>query len=218
MANIVTLQDVRTQLRYPNPSQPSNDDVQLQWFINAADEVIEYECDDILPHRFDEYYDGGDCEVFLRHTPLLSVQNVEEGWGWINYELDYVESNSPGAVFSMFAFSVDGHSFGKITRRTAGNVVIPFRPGTDNIRVQYTTGEAAVPGTVFLAELELIAHWWQNSQLRAMAVAGTNIGYDAVSGSAYTRDTESGTQNLNIGVPFRILEQLKAHRRRPIIA
>lgn len=218
MANIVSLQQVRTWLRYPNPAQPSSDDVALQIVINAADEVIEYECDDILPHRFDEYYDGGDREIFLRHTPLLSVQNVEEGWGWINYELDFVEVNSPGAVFSMFAFSVDGHEFGKITRRTAGNVVIPFRPGIDNIRVQYTTGEAKIPGTVLMAELELIAHWWQNSQLRAVTMAGANLSYDAVAGAMYSRDTESGNQNLNIGVPYRILEQLKSHRRRPIIA
>lgn len=217
MANIVTLQQVKSWLRYPNPTQPSADDAGLQILINAADEVIEYECDDILPHRHDEYYDGGDEEIFLRHRPLLSVENVEEGWGYLNYELDYQESNSPGP-FSMFAFSVDGHEFGKITRRTAGNVVIPFRAGTDNIRVQYTTGELTIPGTVLMAELELCAHWWANSQFRAQALAGTNVGFDAVSGQAYTRDTESGTQNLNIGVPFRILEQLKAHRRTPIIA
>ena len=218
MANIVSLADVRAHLRYPNPAQPSSDDVALQKFIAAADEVIEYECGDILPHRFDEYYDGGDEEIYLRNKPLLSVENVEEGWGWINYELDYVEANSPGAIFSMFAYSIDGHEFAKITRRTAGNVVIPFRPGIDNIHVQYTTGYNAIPASVTLAELELVAHWWQNSQLRAVALAGANIAYDAVAGAAYTRDTESGTQNLNIGVPYRILEMLKAHRRGPIIA
>ena len=218
MANIVSLTDVKTHLRYPTPTQPHADDPAIQKFINAADAVVEFECDDILQHTHDEYYDGGDCEVWLRHTPLITVQNVEEGWGWINYELDYVESNSPGAVFSMFAYSVDGHEFGKITRRTAGNVVIPFRPGTDNIRVQYVTGEPNIPGNVILAELELIAHWWQNSQLRAMTVAGANLSYDVVTGSAYSRDTESGVQNVNIGVPMRILELLKSHRHRPIIA
>jgi hypothetical protein len=69
-----------------------------------------------------------------------------------------------------------------------------------------------------LAELELIAHWWQNSQLRAVAMAGTNIGYDTVEGAIYSRDTESGTQNMNIGVPYRILEMLNSHRHLPIIA
>lgn len=219
MANIVTLSQVKTHLRYPaNLISSSPDDTALQWFINAADKVIEYECDDILPHHYDEYYDGGDVEIYLKHAPLLSVQNVEEGWGYISFELDYVEANSPGPVFSMFAYSVDGHEYSKITRRSAGNIVIPFHPGVDNIHVEYTTGETTIPGDVFLAELELISHWWRNSQLRAVAQAGANIAYDAVAGQVYTRDTESGTQNLNIGVPFAILEMLKSHRRGPIIA
>ena len=218
MTNIVTLQQVKTYLRFPNPSNPTNDDTVLQWLISAADQVIEFECDDILPHHYDEYYSGGDCEIWLRNKPLISVQNVEEGWGYINYELDYVEANSPGPVFSMFAFSVDGHEFGKITRRTAGNVVIPFRKGTDNIRVQYTTGEVPIPGNILLAEMELIAHWWRNGQLRATALAGANVAYDAISGQVYTRDTESGVQNINVGVPEAILELIKSHRHGPIIA
>lgn len=218
MANIVTLEQVKTHLRYPNPSQPGGDDVALQWFIAAADEVIEFECEDILPHSHDEFYDGGNYSIHLRHLPLLQVQNVEEGWGWINYELDYVEVNSPPDVTSMFAYSIESYPNGEISRRSAGNVQIPFRPGDGNIHIQYTSGKSAVPGVIFLAELELIAHWWQNSQMRAAALAGTNVAYDAVAGTVYTRDTETGDQNLNIGVPYRILEMIKSQRHMPFFA
>ena len=216
--NIVSLANVKAWLRYPNPIQASSDDTALQWVINAADEVIEFETEIIVPKLYDEHYDGGDYTIHLRNLPLLSVENVEEGWGWINYELDYVEVNSPGAVFSMFAYSIDNYENGVISRRTAGNVNIPFHAGEANIRVQYTAGHANVPGVIFLAELELIAHWWQNSQLRAVALAGTNVSYDAVAGAIYTRDTEAGDQNINIGVPYRILEMVKSYRHRPIIA
>jgi hypothetical protein len=218
VANIVSLQDVKTHLRYPNPETPSADDTAIQKFISAADLCIQYECDDILPVLHSEYYDGGDFSVYLRHKPLLSVENVEEGWGWINYELDFVEVNSPGAVFSMFAYSIEDFQNSEISRRTAGNVQIPFRPGSGNVYIQYYSGEQTIPGNIILAELELIAHWWQNSQLRAVALAGSNVSYDAVSGQAYSRDTESGNQNINIGVPYRILEMIKSHRRSPIIA
>jgi hypothetical protein len=218
VTNIVTLQQAKSWLRYPNPSQAHADDAAIQIVINAADEVIQYECDDILPHRYNENYDGGSLYVHLRHLPVLSVENVQEGWGWITYDLDYVEVNSSPPSFSMFAYSIDNPESGIISRRSAGNVQIPFRPGSSNIQVQYTTGTQTIPGTIIHAELELIAHWWQNSQLRAVAVAGANIGYDAVSGSAYTRDTEMGNQNLNIGVPYRILEQLKPRRHMPFFA
>jgi hypothetical protein len=217
VANIVTLQQVKTHLRYPSPATSSTDDAALQIFINAADEVLEYECDDILPHAHDETYDGGNTTIFLRNIPILEVQNVEEGWGYINYELDFVQTNSPGP-FSLFAYSVDNEENGEISRRTAGNIVIPFRAGDDNIRVTYTSGMSSLPGSIILAELELIAHWWQNSQLRAATMAGANLAYDSVGGAIYSRDTESGTQTLNIGVPYRILEQLKSRRHRPFFA
>jgi hypothetical protein len=118
----------------------------------------------------------------------------------------------------MFGYSIDSYEAGLISRRSAGNVNIPFVPGQANIHVSYTAGLEAVPPSIELAALELIAHWWQNSQLRAAAMGGVNISYDATLGQQYSRDTESGTQNINIGVPFRILEMLKPNRRRPIIA
>lgn len=218
MANIVSLQEVKEHLRYPNPSAPTPDDSGLQRFITAADECIEFECDEILPKLFNETHDGGKTKIFVRHRPILEVLNLEEGWGWINFELDFVPVNSPAQVNSMYAYSIDNAQTGEITRRSAGNVVIPFVPGDDNIAITYRAGEGRIPGTIVLAELELIAHWWQNSQLRGVSMSGANMGYDTVTGALYTRDTETGVQNLNVGVPYRILEMIKSHRRLPIIA
>jgi hypothetical protein len=214
--NIVTLAEVHTYLQIP--TQITNYDTVLQWLINAADKVIEFECDDILPKVISEHHDGGDFVIFLRRLPILEVLNVEEGWGWINYELDFAEVNSPAPSTSMFAYSIDSPATGQISRRSAGNVQIPFRPGTANIFVQYKVGEEAVPGDIFLAEQELIAHWFQNSQIRAVAQAGTNVQYDSTQGALYSRDTETGNQNINIGVPFRILEMIKGHRHMPFFA
>lgn len=218
MTNLVTLEQVKTYLRYPNPSGSDPDDTALQWFINAADEVLRFECEEILPTLYDEHYDGGDITIHLRHIPVLEIVNVEEGWGWLNYELDFVEVNSPSANFSLYAYSLDSAENGEVSRRSAGNVTIPFHPGEDNIHVQYRAGLNSIPGTVVLAELQLVGHWWKNTQYRATALAGTNVAYDAVAGQVYTRDTESGDQNINIGVPFEILELVKTRRHRPIIA
>lgn len=218
MANIATLEDVKTYLRYPNPSDTSSDDAAIQWFMNAADEVIKFECGDILPQVYDEMHDGGEFSITTWRKPILRVMNVEEGWGWIDYELDFQEVNANPKVTGMFGYSIDNYETGIISRRSFGNVNIPFMWGTKNIHVVYEAGETNVPGNVFLADLELIAHWWQNSQLRAVALAGTNVAYDAVEGALYSRDTESGVQNINIGVPYRILEMIKGHRHDPFFA
>lgn len=215
-SSIVALADVRAHLRYQNPGAASSDDAALQRFINAASDVIDFECDIVAPKVFSEYYDGGDYSIWLRHRPIVSVQNIQEGWGFTNYQLDYVQVNSPSQT-TMFAYSIDNVDTGEITRRSGGNVNIPFMRGTNNIYVQYTAGRQVIPAAIQLAALELIAHWWQNSQLRAASLAGANLSYDATQGAVYTRDTESGIQNMNIGVPYRILEMLKAFRHDPII-
>jgi len=216
--NVVTLTQVRTHLRYPNPTASTSDDGELQIFINAADQVIRFECDDSLPTAYSERHDGGDYSIFLRHKPVLSVQNVEEGWGWINYELDFQDANTPPAATSLFGYSIDNHEVGEIARRSVASVPIPFRPGENNIYIQYTAGRSPIPGNIVLAELELIAHWWQNSQLRGVIANSQAMSYDATSGTTFSRDTENGVQNINIGVPYRILELIKGNRHMPIFA
>jgi hypothetical protein len=218
VANIITVAQAKRHLRYPNPDAASPDDVSIQWFIDAADQVIEYHCSSILPHAWDESYDGGTGSIFLRHTPLLSVQNIQEGWGYVNFDLDYVQANSPLETFSLYCYSIDSFVNAEVSRRSTGNVTIPFHPGKANIQIQYTSGESVIPGNVFLAELELVAHWWQNSQLRGVTLAGANMSYDSVEGALYSRDTESGVQNINLGVPYRILELINSHRAGPIFA
>lgn len=214
MADIVTLSDVKIHLRIP----PTNtqEDYTLQGLVYAAEDVIRAECGDVLPTRYDESYDGGNYVIYLRHRPVLSIQNVEEGWGWYNYELDYQQVNTVPAG-DMFAYSIDSPEAGAISRRSAGNVVIPFVPGVKNIRVYYTAGRTSIPGAVRLASLELVAHWFTNSQLRASASNAGEQAYDAVEGERYSRASEGNISGINYGVPYRIIEMLKPFRRLPII-
>lgn len=213
MANVVTLDEVRRHLRFP--AADTADDASLQMHIDAADDVIRKECGEHVAVQYEDYYDGGTKLLFLIHRPVLSVELVEEGWGTANYVLDYVQVNSPPSqASSMFAYSIDNDETGIISRRTAGNVNIPFVKGVANIHVLYTAGRQPIPPVIKLAEMELIAHWWQGSQQRSAMTSG-QYGYDATnqdfprSGGLYTP--------INQGVPYRILEMLKPFRAEPII-
>lgn len=217
-SSLVSLTDMKAHLRFPNPGSANAEDSVIQSFIDAADECIRFECDETLPRLYSERHDGGGFKIFTYNRPILSVENVEEGWGWVTYELDYQDANSPAGSTTMFGYSIDNTESGEIARRTVASVPIPFMPGEKNIFIQYTAGYATIPANITLAAKELTAHWYRNSQLRAAAVAGANLAYDTVAGSVYTRDTESGFQNINVGIPFAILELIKAHRRMPIIA
>lgn len=209
--DVVTLQDVKAHLRMPQTE--TTDDMALMGFIAAVDDVVEMECGAIIPRHYDEFYDGGGYWIYLRNRPVLSVENVEEGWGWWNYELDYQPVNTVPAG-SMFAYSLDAPIIGGITRRSAGNVQIPFIPGTKNIRVQYTAGRSSIPPSIRLAALEIIAHWYQNSQLRSMANGSSYTSYDSIN-EDWTRST--GITSINAGIPNRVLELLKRTRRIPVI-
>jgi hypothetical protein len=211
VADIVSLQDVKTHLRY-TPTD-TVDDVALQGFIHAANDVVQTECGDILPATYDENHDGGSYVIYLRHTPVLSIDNVEEGWGWWNWELDYQQVNTVPAG-ALYAYSLDMPTIGAISRRSAGNVQIPFVPGTKNIRVQYTAGRDTVPGAVRLFALELIAYWWRISQQRAMQTAASTTQYQQVN-EDFTRS--QGITSINLGIPAGLLEVLKPYRHTPYI-
>lgn len=213
MANIVTLDQAKAHLRYPITN--TQDDAAIQFHIDAADDAIRKECGEVLAHTYDETYDGGVSSIFLYHVPVISIEGVQESWGFANYELDNVQPSSIGAG-SMFAYSIDNDDTGQITRRTSGNVVLPFTPGHSNIRVTYTAGRLPVPPIIQLAELELIAYWWQNSQLRA-STSTSQYGFGAVDQSDVRSGPEAGIQSVNIGIPWRIIEMIKAYRSAPII-
>lgn len=211
MADVVTLVNLKAYLRIP-PTDVTND-MALLAFIAAADDVLEAETGVVMPKHYDEYYDGGGNVLYLRHRPILSIEGVEEGWGWWNWELDFQQVNTVPAG-AMFAYSIDSPNAGGISRRSAGNVSIPFVPGRKNIRVWYTAGRREVPASITLAALELIAHWWQNTQLRAMANSTTYTSYDQIN-QDWTRST--GVTSMNYGIPNRVIELLKLYRRIPII-
>lgn len=210
MAGIVSLADVKAHLRYPTADVA--DDSALAGFISAASDVIDTETGICVPKQYEESYSGGDFKIWLAHIPVISVENVIEGWGFINQDLSMVQANSPNTG-NLFAFSVDEPETGEISRRTGGNINIPFNPGVSNILITYTAGRTTIPGAIRLAALELIAHWWQSSQQRAGGGTGVRA-YDAVD-TDFTRTT--GVTGFNQGVPYRIIEILRPFRRFPII-
>jgi hypothetical protein len=211
---IVTLTEAKTHLRYPNPSVASSDDAGIQGFIYAATEVIEDEVGKVVQRQVAEYHDGGQVAIYLRQKPVLEVVSVVENWGYFNWELADQPSTTVPAT-NLFAYSLDNPAQGRVTRRSVGNIAIPFMSMggmfPNNIQVTYIAGRNTVPWAVRLATLELIAHWWQHSQQRQYSAGGSlNSNFDDEvedsSGSAYFA-----------GVPYAILEMVKPHRRAPII-
>lgn len=217
ITDIAPLATVKQYLRIPNPTQTSSDDATIQILMNAAQAAIEHEVGHITEKKIrGERHDGGGAELWLREFPVLYVENVEEGWGYYNWELDDQEVNTQPAL-SIWAYSVDRPEEGLVTRRGPGNVLYPFVSGRNNIRVDYVVGRLAVPDNALLAFCELVSIWYRQSQMRmggTAARAEEGMAYNALD-QEFTRST--GETSINYGVPEAIIEMLKPNRRRPII-
>jgi hypothetical protein len=215
VTEIASLAEVKNYLRVPNPGAPSLDDATVQAMMAGAQDAIEKELGPVVSRPVaGERHDGGRAEVWLRVRPVLYVQNVEEGWGYYDWELDDQQVNSIPAL-SIWAYSLDNPKEGLVTRRSAGNVQIPFVRGRNNIRVDYVAGRLAVPGNAKLAFLELVAHWYRSSQLRTASQVSPAFNPSALNADFTKKDGET---SVNLGVPSEILEMLKAGRARPIVA
>lgn len=213
--SIASLSQVKTYLRMPNPASPSADDATLTMFMNAAQTVIERELGHIVKKTIRaERHSGGGCQIWARELPVLYVINVEEGWGYYDWNLDDQEVNTITAL-SIWAYSLDNASEGEITRRSAGNVMVPYVWGHNNIRVDYVVGRAEMPANAVLAFCELVAHWYRFTQQRTTNSTGVGFQPSALVNADFTRST--GITSINMGVPTEILEMLKSDRRRPII-
>jgi hypothetical protein len=224
MASIISLTDAKAWLRYPNPSAANADDAGIQGVIDAAKEIIESHVGVTVPRMFTETYSGGTSKLYLRHTPVLSIAEITESWGVVNFELNDQPSDT-GAIIggttgeasnppasNVFAYSLDVASTGEVTRRGPGNVPLRFAPSDNGIRVTYTAGRNPIPAAIALAAKELVSHIWQNSELRSNVLSGAYLQYDTTEG--ITRDNPAGAQGYWVGVPRAVISLLESEMTR----
>jgi hypothetical protein len=218
ITEIASLSVVKQYLRIP-VGQALADDSTITIMMRAAQEAVERELGHIVAKTIRaERHDGGKCEIWLRELPVLYVSNIEEGWGYYDQELDDQEVNQIPAL-SIWAYSLDDPKEGLVTRRSQGNVTIPFVIGRNNVRADYVVGRNEIPANAELAFCELVSFWYRNSQLRAAASVATPSGSGQTAFGAINADftRSQGETSFNAGIPSGILELLKPDRRRPVI-
>ena len=224
--SIIELSQARSWLRFPNPNEPSSDDGLIYTIIGAVEQVLEFHAGVCSVKTYTENYDGGDCSIWLRHPPLVSVNEVRESWGIYTVTLDYQDAqtgpelfgvsggaNSAQAASSIYAYSIDDYEVGMITRRTIGNVALPFAPGVRSVQVTYRAGREVMTPALTLAAMELTAHIYQAALQRGVSMSGVNLQYDASVGQLWSRDdSDQGSMSAFVGVPYRVLQLIESEK------
>ena len=188
---LVTIPDVVAELNLP--STPA-DTTELQGFIDAATGVVEDYVGHVVNVSVTEVHDGGDVSIWLRETPVVSVQSITEVIGLIPYTLTEQPVGSP---VDNFGYTLDDPASGMVVRRSAGSSPFPFFDNVGNVTVTYTAGRASVPANVRLGTLELIRHMYERGQ------QGMRPAYGAPADEAY------GPTPAGYLVPNRVKELLQ---------
>lgn len=198
----VSLGDLKTWLRYPNPTTASADDGALTQVLLSAWEYAEEIGGPIMPTLYTERFDGwGGTEIVLFHEPVIAVNYVHEYWstGGLHILAESTPENT-----------IDGYQLDKLTGRLVrvfqGNWPRTWFPGSLNVEVQYIAGQVPVPAKACEAIVELGVHRWQTEfQPRALGFEGA-VSMDA--------DDEPANASAGqwIGVPNKVLDKLRMMR------
>ena len=143
----------------------------------ACEWVQDYLGRPVAPTTFTRRFDGwsgwSGAYLELPYSPVLEITAVTEYWGVSG---PHVLSESTPTV------QIDGYQCewltGRLIRVFPGNVQKPWFPGSRNVEVTWTAGYNPTPPTFRTATLELIAHWWRNTQQQSAIRAGADADYD----------------------------------------
>lgn len=187
------------------PASDVSRDANLQLITDMACEFAsQYTQRPIAPTTYDRRFDGwanwNGAYVMLPFYPILEVVSVVEYWG----------TSGPNVLSeSTPTNQIDGFQIvpqtGRINRVFPGNVQKPWFPGSRNVEIVWVAGYNPVPAQIRMATLELIAHWFRNTQQQS-ARANTQI----VPSSEY-EPSPSTPGSMWSGIPFRVTSLLQPY-------
>ncbi|WP_326780430.1 phage gp6-like head-tail connector protein [Streptomyces longwoodensis] len=183
---LLTLADAKAQLNLTSDAE----DAELQVYVEAVTEVVEFFIGPVEPRQVTEQHDagGGRPVLVLRTSPVLSVTSVGPVLtGGVTYPVD--------------GLAVDPLT-GQVRRRDGG-----WFCGLLEVVVQ--AGRASVSPTINLAARMLVQHLWRTQRAgRRGAIAGGGDDYSV----------SEPIPGLGYAVPYRVLELLQPYRLPPGVA
>jgi hypothetical protein len=163
--NYLDLQeDVKPYLQFPHGVSES--DTKLQLVLDMCCTWVQnYLGRPVAPTEFFRRFNGmsGNTGAYLSlpYYPVIEVEKVVEYWGTSGpHEL---AEQTPTEQGNSEMFQLDPLR-GVLSRTFQGLVLRPWFPGARNVEVTWKAGYNPVPADIKLATLELVAHWWRNTQ------------------------------------------------------
>lgn len=225
MPNLTTLDKQKTFLEIP--ADDTSRDAVLQLLLDEVSGLVEEFCGRAFgTAEYTEFYSGDNTPVLvLRERPvtaIISLWEDEDGyWGQGPDPFDAGTLLVAGENYALERDQADGSSRSGIVYRINGVWSRPFRVaagnlsasaphGTGNIKVRYTAGYGAVPGTVQLATQMAVARIWRMGKFGGLVQSETTPGY------SYTLATNQLRADGMLALPPEVVSMLSRYRNFPV--
>jgi hypothetical protein len=197
-APYVTVSEAKLYMHWDRQAPTDRDEIlrrtigacctRMQHFLNRP----------VAPTPIIERKDGWGGEyVILRYSPVVKLVSCKE-WQSSGGFVDLPESTPESPVDGVQVNYLEGW----IMRTFSGySWPRPFFPGSRNIEITYVAGYNPIPDDIWMGTMELIAHWWHNTQEAGGAGAKPN----AYGGGG-------GDKGPWPGIPFRVMEMVDDYR------
>lgn len=189
----LTIEDAKDWLQIPAGDYTRDNSLQLivdmacAWATNFTGRPI-------AATRYDRRFDGWaswmGAFLMLPYYPVLEVVSVIEYWGIAGPHV--LLESSPTDQIDGFQLVPNT---GRLNRVFPGNVQKPWFPGSRNVEVVWVAGFNPIPADIKVATLELIAHWFRNTQQMS--------GRPSNAITAAAEFEPAGESGLWQGVPYR---------------
>lgn len=183
-----TIAEVKEHLNIPS-TETTHDD-ELQRMLDAATLVVEKYVGPVSERTVTATFNGGEPTIFLPF-PVVSVTSVSESRNGTPVTLaanEYRFDSDIGAVSRVF-----------------GSYDAVFATGSRVVSVTYVAGRSPVPADITLATLELVRHWYQQTQ-QGGRPSFPNTG---------ALEDETPSPMLGFAIPNRVRELLEPHMLAP---
>lgn len=156
--------DVKPYLQIPAASTAS--DVLLQGILEMSCTWVQnYLGRAVAPTQFFRRFSGWvgiqGAYIMLPYYPVLQMISVIEYWGQSGAHT--LTEQTPANQGGSDMYTMD-YLRGVVIRSFRGLVARPWFPGLRNVEITWIAGYNPVPADIRFATLQLIAHWWRQTQ------------------------------------------------------
>lgn len=157
--DLLSLSDVKQDLRL-SPTDTTYD-AQLRRWIKAATGVITRICGPVAATTETYVFDGGGMFFVLPRRWVISITALVETIAVVNYT---ITEQPLGSSVNNYGYTWD-RGTGKVVRRGAGGLSIPFTPGMQNVACTYVAGMATIPEDIQLGAGALVRHFFKKGNI-----------------------------------------------------